>query len=824
MGIPKLKLYRISKSDAIKETEFSIADIQHAQGDELLPFVPKELNAYTNARKLVGIERVPDDFLRVVHRHQGSTSALQEIKDGYIRKIDQILVNGWILGQNNLEVLYSSNSQSFSDSNFVPQSQFRYELRTQKMQGYDVNGNKKKVLEEIDEYHDDLYMTIYIGQPFFTTRDKNASRYYKIRYAYYSDLDAGGLAGSYANTSNNTAFTSNFGLNRGDIYNGTKTGVFNDIPGIMNFDNPNASIQNHYYEGNYYYQIKYYPLRVKWFENNTARSVEWMPEGGIDTEWAKPQVFEIRKNPDGRDYYQKLTSDQCAVEADGNKRIITFKDAYNGKYPKNFGVAYNFTNDRIDVGFKQDYQYSNSANGSNLNRGVVFSDTGKIFDTIQEPNSPESPFLIKRVEKLAVQANYGYENQNDLLLTVGTDAVSFPLPSDMYGTEFTLYENGIEISNSLISQTGNIVSLNCAGREKIDYPKDLMIAYNKKIDIDFTDVCGLRAVASVKMRTTDTFVSSHPMWVTNHLNQSPDVFVGNTIYSGTSTKSYNSQGISPHYIEHDEYALSPDVGVVVLKNEITQVDYNYVINFVTQVNNRVSTTSTLSNSITYLNHVSANYAYYDGIYLISGGKFSCYTKQGGCHYAILDDPLFDLYCNKKFVALGDESGFYKSFYKGDTELPKTILKKDTSVSTMPITTGSYNFSNNRIIVIGVTNQTVFQINYTENDSLGITMQLASNSTSGKSLIFTMSNEGNFSVSGSSIWNIQTSGDNKVIIPPFAKCYDMVNDNYSREAMQMNMPTIKYGKNSWIYDVCFEVFNLTSSGAYIAAYRKMKGNE
>ena len=76
MGIPKLKLYRISETDAVKETEFSITDIQHAQGDELLPFIPKQLNAYTNARKLVGIERVPDNFLRVVHRHQGETEAL----------------------------------------------------------------------------------------------------------------------------------------------------------------------------------------------------------------------------------------------------------------------------------------------------------------------------------------------------------------------------------------------------------------------------------------------------------------------------------------------------------------------------------------------------------------------------------------------------------------------------------------------------------------------------------------------------------------------------------------------------------------------------
>jgi hypothetical protein len=73
----------------------------------------------------------------------------------------------------------------------------------------------------------------------------------------------------YSSNGNFNATNSRYGLNKGEIYNGTKTGVYKDTNGIKGFDESNGQgiIIPHYYEGNYFYQIKYYPLRIKWIDN-----------------------------------------------------------------------------------------------------------------------------------------------------------------------------------------------------------------------------------------------------------------------------------------------------------------------------------------------------------------------------------------------------------------------------------------------------------------------------------------------------------------------------------------------------------------------------
>ena len=162
MPIPKLKMYRLS-ADLAKQSSNAttniISDVQHIQGEELLPFVLKDNDAAQSVRKLVGVERTPDDFLRVVKRIDDSNGVVvareEDDQNNQIVKTKQILVNDWIISQHNIQVWASMQEENQTDWKQVSNSQFRYELKTQKGQGYNAQGEMTDIASNIDEYHDD---------------------------------------------------------------------------------------------------------------------------------------------------------------------------------------------------------------------------------------------------------------------------------------------------------------------------------------------------------------------------------------------------------------------------------------------------------------------------------------------------------------------------------------------------------------------------------------------------------------------------------------------------------------------------------------------
>lgn len=819
MGIPKLKVYRISGDISrlsSNATTNIINDIQHIQGEELLPFVPKSLDAVLNARKLVGIERTPDYFLRVIKRITDTNGVIVEREtdtNANIVKSEQILVNDWIISQNNIQVYASTKDIDIPDGDSeweeVTNQQFRYELRTQKGQGYNDSDEKTDITSSIVECHDDLYMRIYIGDEFFSqANSKESYKKFKIKCPRIKDLSNSDVT-NYATLSNYTANNSVYGLNKGEIYNGTKTGVYKDFNGIKSFDSTSTggTILPHYYEGNYFYQIKYYPLRIKWIDNSSGEQTVSAPELGqnIDKTVAQIQLFEERIGAYDNKYYQRLTAQQYSISSNS----ITFTNYYrNDSYPKKIGIVYNLMGDRLNVNFEQDYHYSNLSDGNNLNRGAVFSSNGIIFN--QDGNRY---YLIQREEKLAVEINYG-KDENDLLLTVnGTNrTATFTISNtNCIMSSLMVFDNGQLLSNSMIAISGNTVTINYSQHLGRNLPKDLLVSYNYKLYIQ-GDIQGIRAIGTIKQKTTDTFVATHPMWVNNHLNQNPDIFVGNTIYSGTSTQAYSSDGLSPHYIEQNEYALSTDVGCVELKQTVTEMDYNYIRNFAKQVSSVIQET-TLENVWQYLNYVTANYAYYDSIYMVYQGKFSCYTKQGGCHYALLTDELFDDFKYKKFITLGDNEGFYKTFYKGNEEMPKSQNISGENPTLLSVEgNGAIDFQgkDKRILIKRITTSIVF--NYSNSNITTATLDSHSGDLS-------FSNSNNYlTYSGDEIWNISSSND-VITIPKFKTVYDVSNS----DTMRNNMPTIICDNPNVPFLLYFEVFYLYDEQAYVAVYQKTRGN-
>lgn len=813
MGVPKLKLYRLPKNSASN----SLVDVQHIQGDELLPFIPKQIQPAQHVRTLVGIQSNPDNFLRIGYR--GIENYIDVNESTQVRGsqvyTQSFLVNGWILGENNIKLYVYPESNSGSGQ-FT--TDFRYELTT-KNQGYNSNGEISTSTLNISAYYQDTYMTIYLGERFFLngtgykSKSSDVKRRYRVYYRNFQEMidtpEVTALNSSFTTPSNSL-----WGLNRGDIYNGTVTGVYKDRLGRMSDNSDSNSQFGVAYEGNYFYQIRYYPLRVKSIDNSLNNSVIQISNSLlfplIDENEALPIIAEKRKNSDNIYYYQSLVKGvQYNIEVlkEPDKIKITFTEYYNQKYPKEVYLFYNYMGDRIDTTFELDYHYSNSDVTYAQNKGVVFESNGN--GIVHKINNKY--YLKKRNTILAVQEGYGYDSNSDLKMIVSSgNIIQIDLSSLSSLINLKVYNQRDLINSNSYSLTNNQLSMTFASQSQI--PKDLMIAYDDLLQISAEgEIQGIRAVGNVKKRTTDTFVSSHPFWVLNHMFQNPDVFVGYSTYSGVNTEAYATDGIYPNYQENiGVYSLNTEEGMVKFNNQITQINLKYVRNFVSQINTKVTSTIAFNDSLLYLNPVKANYAHYDGIYKVRDGKFSCYTKQGGCHYALMEDEFFKHCKDKKFLAIDDSIGFNKTFYKGKNNLLKTELINNDDGQNLNITSSlqTIKLDTDRIKVVEINKNTTISLMIQD-----ISISVYNNN--GIELTFSGNNGITLNFDGIGAYQNQ---QNEICIPAMKKSYD----EYSLEYIQTHMPRAIY--SALLYDICVELIGFGGNDekvAYLAIYRLMR---
>ena len=356
----------------------------------------------------------------------------------------------------------------------------------------------------------------------------------QINDAGNGDDDSYMFGSSLAGLDITDSATSRFRVPFGNIYNGNKSGR-HVVP---------VSSGMSFYEGNYTYRKRIFPLRSKIADVSDDYDAQidenWSCEFVASENWyadglMKPVIMErllVDAGQRGERYIFKplIEGTQVTKVYKQNSRgdgtyypsyKITFSSNYyrlsNGlaTYPSRIYLFYNETEDSLGDIFDFNYDYSDttkfSINGYGYeNNGVVFvGDDSKAYENASvlfdvqstsgdtDPSLPSSPYrsgAFKKLEFLAVADGYGYESsRGDILLTISGTDLSFQLPSGAYeGLGVSVYADGEKIAwenaDGTFDASDEMYSLSKSGSvftlsidTENDIPKDLMISCYEKL-------------------------------------------------------------------------------------------------------------------------------------------------------------------------------------------------------------------------------------------------------------------------------------------------------------------------------------------------------
>lgn len=173
---------------------------------------------------------------------------------------------------------------------------------------------------------------------------------------------------------------------------------------------------------------------------------------------------------------------------------------------------------------------------------------------------------------------------------------------------------------------------------------------------------GWRVCAYEKVRKSNLFVSSYRNWVSDHLNNNPDIFQGYTTYDGSVT---NPTGIN--YVSGG-YSILHQEGAVSFASPVEQNTFEDIKNW--PPSNVSLNYSNIDLEAVKLasNMVYAKFAYLDGIYDLPFGLLRKISSIPNAHtYAVLEDPGNPLE-NKKWLIRND-SKMPTIFKLGNQYLP-----------------------------------------------------------------------------------------------------------------------------------------------------------
>lgn len=171
--------------------------------------------------------------------------------------------------------------------------------------------------------------------------------------------------------------------------------------------------------------------------------------------------------------------------------------------------------------------------------------------------------------------------------------------------------------------------------------------------------CGYRICAYEKTKIAKEFVSSFRNWVSDHLNNNPDIFIGFQGYEGSQQ---NKTGIS--YV-NTGFSILHREGSVLFSDAITQADLNDVRNW-PPAGAEVTNARESENLKIYLRQVYAKFAYYDGIMDVTNGLLREFDIEGGMfQYKMLEDPTY-----------GTKAGDKRWILRNDNKMPTTFFYKN----------------------------------------------------------------------------------------------------------------------------------------------------
>ena len=308
-----------------------------------------------------------------------------------------------------------------------------------------------------------------------------------VRYKKYCEVGTGGFgSGSKFNGVKTDAFS---GIDKskcrvpfGDIYNGNKNGRALGVVGSTSRVNlveegteAVDSGKQSFYEGNYLYRRKIYPLRVKVIQASGVSSefssnvdmVGMRAEVPCELSWfmddvMKPVVFERitvdEGTPDARKIFKQLTKKQVTVayqnSNDNDVYIVTLNSVYYetaSRSPRELFLVYNYVDDSLGDIFDFDYDYIRTTTNPNvpcfMNKsakvGYGYANDGRLatddydHDSSLTVSGIDGNVYLKRTV-LAVRKDSGsYDITRDIPIDNpnGSTSISFKLSNELLSSD-----------------------------------------------------------------------------------------------------------------------------------------------------------------------------------------------------------------------------------------------------------------------------------------------------------------------------------------------------------------------------------------------------
>ncbi len=692
MAIPKMKIYRLDQNYSPDND----TDLKSISDDELYPFVEKSLDLGT-FEELVGVT-----YRDLTVGRASTTEHTKEIAmlsdggdalDG--KKTEFVCCDGWKKGRGALKVQIKTDDDGSYSEQTVPENYYRTNFSFQDNL-YDSTGS----------------VTADVGQAVSRRRSEMLQiEFGDLIYAdeqFLKDKTAGGVKVTYRTFTDDLSKEGTLALERGNIYDGTRTGRIGvyDASGYGYRADENGFPLKA--EGNIGYKIRTYPCRQKVAQMTDVKDSAWHKDleisqtGGIVIEncqnWIltqaderRPRLFErvtIGEDSFFRELEQNVQYTITNIPKDGGRIDVSIQlssEYYNVEYgrfvfPKELFVRYNEEDDILDDLFVPDYLDYESPDYSRRK-----GDTGSLTSSLTAFDK-----VSKRIFKMAVAENAGYDPQRDFLLKVdGNGSASIDFSSVYGGEDFfksvklflhgaLIYGDGAVMESSPFAITAAEKTLTITPKETSDaaLPSGILTSYLENHTVGLGKVreaegdaetnhwcCGYRICCYEKTRIAKEFVSSFRNWVSDHLNNNPDIFLGFQKYEGSAQNP-----VAPSYIGTG-FSILHREGAVVFSEPIAQADLN-------DVRNWPPADASADNSVAadalkiYLRKVYAKFAYYDGICDVSNGLLREFDVESGVFkYRMIDDPTYSAHAEDRRWLLRSDNKMPTTFFHQNTYLP-----------------------------------------------------------------------------------------------------------------------------------------------------------
>lgn len=705
MAIPKMKIYRLDEN----YSPDSDTDLKSLNDDEAYPFVEKvlDLNTY---EELVGVTY--RDTMACISYDEDSgghpfTKVLSMFSDGEEstdnKKTEFVTCDGWKKGRKAVKVQISTDNEN-TYSSYVPEDYFRINYIFEDAM-FNSGGNITDESSEAVSKRKIEKLQIEFGQLIYADTDYvpdgETITNVKIEYSVIShDIQ------SYDPNDDSQKLS----LENGYIYDGTQSGRLGVVSGNgyrVKTDENGFPLK---VEGNLGYKIKIYPCRQlvalkQGIDSPWNADLTISDSGSILIEdcqsWIltltderHPRVFQ-RISSNGYNVFRELLLNEqytiTNVPGDNGKidiKIQLSQDYYNVAYdtyvyPTELFIRYNEELDVLPDVLIPDYL---SFEGDNIlgDEGILtpsFNQYTSLLPTISGAITSFSA-VPRQIFKMAIESGYGYDSERDFLLSGDSSSKTIDLSAVHYSGIFEglklyvdgelVYTAGTTLNNSpfTVGISGSIITITPKSEQTL--PNSLLISYFESHTMGFQKInnenpwaFGYRICCYEKTKIAKEFVSSFRNWVSDHLNNNPDIFYGWQEYQGSSENSTAISYLAPG----DGYSIIHREGVVSFKNEITQTTIQDLKNWPPSGSN-IESSTTVEVAKKFLSKVYAKFAYYDGITDANNALFREFSAESGVFkYRIIDDPTYSNMEDKRWII------------RNDDKMPTTFFHKNQYIPT-----------------------------------------------------------------------------------------------------------------------------------------------